>query len=121
MSYDPYGNDEFLGTGHVDDDDGWPAWAAALAGTLIFLAVAIGFGGGIGWLIARYGPETAFDLPQPYFDWAAKVAVKCPTTTESIRPLLADDRLTRDEMQRMRTIYFEGREVCDAPPMPSDD
>lgn len=121
MNKDPYGFDEFLGTDHPEPGEGWSVQAGIIAAFIVFTALAVGVGGGIGWLVARYGPETAFDMSRPYYDWAARVAVRCPTTTASIRPLLADDRLTRKEMEAMRTIHFAARDVCDAPAMPSGD
>lgn len=122
MPMQPYEHDdEFLNVAHPEPGEPGAPWVIIIGTTLLFLTAALGVGGGLGWAIAKYGPEDSFDVSTPYREWAARVGVQCPTTTASIRPLLVDGRLTRDEMGQVREIAYAARDVCDVPRIPSSD
>ena len=96
-------------------------WFLIIGAPLALVGAALGVGGGVGWAIATFGPETAFDMSEPMRQWALSVGGKCPSTSDRIRQIDSDGRVTRDEFSEVRKLAYAARDTCDVPRIPSDD
>jgi hypothetical protein len=96
-------------------------WLLIVGAPLALVGGALGVGGGMGWAIATFGPETAFDMTEPMRQWALSVGGKCPSTSERIRQIDSDGRITRSEFSEVKDLADAARDVCEVPRIPSDD